>query len=115
MRVAVNRQVGVLQQPDGLTHHQEWDFEGTLPEQYPLLLHFPYFDIYRKQVLKQADLVMALHLRGDAFTHEEKVADFAYYEARTVRDSSLSAAQQAVIAAETGHLQLAQDRKSTRL
>jgi alpha,alpha-trehalose phosphorylase len=52
---------------------------------------------------------MALHLRGDAFTLEEKIADFAYYEARTVRDSSLSAAQQAVVAAETGHLQLAHD------
>jgi alpha,alpha-trehalose phosphorylase len=60
-------------------------------------------------VVKQADLVMALHLRGDAFTQEEKVADFAYYEARTVRDSSLSATQQAVVAAETGHLELAYD------
>jgi alpha,alpha-trehalose phosphorylase len=109
MRVPFNTKLGVHEQSEGFTHHQEWDFEGTLPEQYPLLLHFPYFDIYRKQVLKQADLVMALHLRGDAFTHEEKVADFAYYEARTVRDSSLSAAQQAVIAAETGHLQLAHD------
>jgi alpha,alpha-trehalose phosphorylase len=109
MRVPVNEALGVHEQSEGFTHHEEWDFEGTRPDQYPLLLHFPYFDIYRKQVVKQADLVMALHLRGDAFTHEEKVADFAYYEARTVRDSSLSAAQQAVIAAETGHLQLAHD------
>jgi alpha,alpha-trehalose phosphorylase len=99
----------VHEQSEGFTHHEEWDFQGTLPDQYPLLLHFPYFDIYRKQVCKQADLVMALHLRGDAFTLEEKIADFAYYEARTVRDSSLSAAQQAVVAAETGHLQLAHD------
>ena len=60
-------------------------------------------------MVKQADLVMALHLRGDAFTLEEKIADFAYYEARTTRDSSLSASQQAVVAAETGHLQLAYD------
>jgi alpha,alpha-trehalose phosphorylase len=109
MRVPFNEELGVHEQSEGFTHHEEWDFEGTRPDQYPLLLHFPYFDIYRKQVLKQADLVMALHLRGDAFTFEEKVADFAYYEARTVRDSSLSAAQQAVIAAETGHLQLAHD------
>ena len=50
------------------------------PEQYPLLLHFPYFDLYRKQVVKQADLVLALHLRGDAFSDEEKARDFAYYE-----------------------------------
>ena len=45
------------------------------PEQYPLLLHFPYFDLYRKQVVKQADLVLALHLRGDAFSEEEKARD----------------------------------------
>jgi alpha,alpha-trehalose phosphorylase len=109
MCIPFNEELGVHEQSEGFTHHEEWDFEGTTPDQYPLLLHFPYFDIYRKQVVKQADLVMALHLRGDAFTLEQKIADFAYYEARTVRDSSLSAAQQAVIAAETGHLQLAHD------
>jgi alpha,alpha-trehalose phosphorylase len=109
MAVPYDTRRGVHMQSDAFTHHEEWDFEGTPPSCYPLLLHYPYFDIYRKQVVKQADLVMALHLRGDAFTHEEKVADFAYYEARTVRDSSLSATQQAVVAAETGHLELAYD------
>ncbi|SDO06956.1 alpha,alpha-trehalose phosphorylase [Klenkia soli] len=109
MRIPFDDELGVHMTSEGFTRHQEWDFEGTPPEKYPLLLHYPYFEIYRKQVVKQADLVMALHLRGDAFTQEQKVADFAYYEARTVRDSSLSAAQQAVVAAECGHLQLAYD------
>src|SRR4051794_11303083 len=109
MAVPYDTQRGVHMQSDAFTHHQEWDFEHTPQDKYPLLLHYPYFEIYRKQVCKQADLVMALHLRGDAFTLEEKIADFAYYEARTTRDSSLSASQQAVVAAETGHLQLAYD------
>jgi alpha,alpha-trehalose phosphorylase len=86
-----------------------WDFENTAPDQYPLLLHFPYVDLYRKQVVKQPDLVLALHLRGDAFSDDAKARDFAYYEALTVRDSSLSACTQAVIAAEVGHLDLAYD------
>jgi alpha,alpha-trehalose phosphorylase len=86
-----------------------WEFARTRPDQYPLLLHFPYFDLYRKQVVKQADLVMALYKRGDAFTADEKARDFAYYEPLTVRDSSLSACIQAVIAAEVGHLDLAYD------
>src|SRR5205807_5198180 len=86
-----------------------WDFDDTKPDQYPLLLHFPYFDLYRMQVVKQADLVLALHLRGDAFTEEQKARDFTYYEALTVRDSSLSACTQAVVAAEVGHLDLAFD------
>jgi alpha,alpha-trehalose phosphorylase len=96
-------------QSEGFTEHDRWDFANTTPEQYPLLLHFTYFDLYRKQVVKQADLVLALHVRGDAFGDEEKARDFEYYEALTVRDSSLSAATQAVIAAEVGHLQLAYD------
>jgi alpha,alpha-trehalose phosphorylase len=101
--------LGVHPQSEGFTSHAVWDFESTEPDQYPLLLHFPYFELYRKQVLKQADLVLALHARGDAFTHEEKVRDFEYYERLTVRDSSLSASTQAVMAAETCHLELAYD------
>jgi alpha,alpha-trehalose phosphorylase len=102
-------ELGVHPQSEGFTNHQRWDFDGTEPEQYPLLLHFPYFELYRKQVVKQADLVLALHWRGDAFTPEQKARNFSYYEALTVRDSSLSACTQAVIAAEVGHLELAYD------
>ncbi|NIH81180.1 glycoside hydrolase family 65 protein [Amycolatopsis viridis] len=109
MYVPYNEELGVHPQSDGFTEHLDWDFAATPPENYPLLLHYPYFDLYRKQVVKQADLVLALHLRGDAFTAEQKRRDFAYYEARTVRDSSLSAGTQAVIAAEVGHLDLAYD------
>ncbi|MGN6431243.1 MAG: glycoside hydrolase family 65 protein [Gaiellaceae bacterium] len=100
---------GVHPQHEGFTEHQVWDFAQTGPDQYPLLLHFPYFDLYRKQVIKQADLVLAMHWRGDAFTDEQKVRNFAYYEPLTVRDSSLSASTQAVIAAEVGQLELAYD------
>ncbi len=98
---------GVHPQADEFTQHELWDFDATKPEQYPLLLHFPYFDLYRKQVVKQADLVLALHMCGDSFTPAQKLADFNYYEPLTVRDSSLSACTQSVIAAEVGHLDLA--------
>ena len=101
-----DERLGVHPQAANFTRHATWDFDAT-GDRYPLMLHFPYVDLYRKQVCKQADLVLALHLRGDAFTSEEKARDFAYYEAITVRDSSLSACTQAVIAAETGHLDLA--------
>ncbi|HEY5835329.1 glycoside hydrolase family 65 protein [Streptomyces sp.] len=104
-----NDDLGVHEQSEGFTRHQRWDFSRTDPAHYPLLLHYPYFDLYRKQVIKQADLVLAMYLRGDAFTAEQKARDFAYYEPLTVRDSSLSAYCQSVIAAEVGHLQLAYD------
>jgi alpha,alpha-trehalose phosphorylase len=102
-------ELGVHPQDDAFTEHQVWDFAATPKEHYPLLLHVPYFDLYRKQVVKQPDLVLAMHLRGDAFTQEQKERNFAYYERLTVRDSSLAAGTQAVLAAEVGHMDLAYD------
>ncbi|HLI60281.1 MAG TPA: glycoside hydrolase family 65 protein [Solirubrobacteraceae bacterium] len=96
-------------QSEGFTSHAPWDFAACGPEHYPLLLHFPYFDLYRKQVVKQADLVFAMLTRGDAFTTSQKARNFEYYERLCVRDSSLSACIQSVIAAEVGHLDLAYD------
>src|SRR6266568_4997893 len=107
--IPYDTELKVHKQASQFTDHERWDFAHTKSDQYPLFLHFPYFDLYRKQVVKQADLVLAMHLRGDAFTAEEKARNFTYYEALTVRDSSLSSCTQAVIAAEVGHLELAHD------
>ena len=96
-------------QADGFTDHEVWDFSNTPEENYPLLLHYPYFQLYRKQVVKQADVVLAMQMAPDMFTPEQKLRNFDYYEGITVRDSSLSPATQAVMAAEVGHLNLAYD------
>jgi len=109
MLIPYDERLGVTPQDENFTEHEVWDFDHTAPDQYPLLLHFTYFDLYRKQVVKQADLVLAMHLRSDAFTPEQKARNFAYYEPLTVRDSSLSANTQAVLAAEVGQLELAYD------
>jgi alpha,alpha-trehalose phosphorylase len=109
MMMPYDRRLGVHPQHEGFTEHAVWDFNHTPEEGYPLLLHYPYFDLYRKQVVKQADLVLAIHMCGDAFTDEQKARDFAYYEPLTVRDSSLSACTQAVVAAEVGQLELAHE------
>ncbi|KAB8195467.1 family 65 glycosyl hydrolase [Nonomuraea phyllanthi] len=107
MSIPYDERLQVHQQSEGFTQHGMWNFAATGLSRYPLLLHFPYFDLYRRQVVKQADLVLAMHLRGDAFTAGQKARNFAYYEALTVRDSSLSACTQAVMAAEVGQLELA--------
>ena len=100
----------VHQQSRNFTDREVWDFETSARDDaYPILLHAPYFDIYRKQVIKQADLILAMHWCGDQFTLEQKARAVAYYDPLTVRDSSLSACTQAVLAAETGHLELAHD------
>jgi alpha,alpha-trehalose phosphorylase len=99
----------VTPQDESFTKHDIWDFANTAADQYPLFLNFPYFDLYRKQVVKQADLILAMYLCSDAFSAEQKARNFAYYEPLTVRDSSLSATFQAVLAAEVGQLSLAYD------
>jgi alpha,alpha-trehalose phosphorylase len=109
MHVPFDEELGVHPQSEGFTKHSSWDFAGTGADQYPLMLHFPYFQLYRHQVVKQADLLLAMQLCGEAFTPEQKRRNVDYYEPLTVRDSSLSSATQAVLAAEVGYLSLAYD------
>jgi alpha,alpha-trehalose phosphorylase len=110
MAIAFDDMHGVHEQSRGYTRHAVWDFATSQARgDYPLLLHAPYSALYRSQVVKQADLMLALHWFGDNFSAQEKAKDFAYYEPLTVRDSSLSACTQAVVAAEVGQLELAAD------
>ena len=109
MAIPYDDALEVHPQNEDFTRNALWDFANTAVDAYPLLLNYPYFDLYRRQVVKQPDLVLAMQFRGDAFTPNQKARNFAYYEAITVRDSSLSACTQAVMAAEVGHLELAYD------
>jgi trehalose/maltose hydrolase-like predicted phosphorylase len=97
---------GVHPMNANFTTYQEWRFEDE-SNSYPVQEHQHYATFYRRQVLKQADLVQALWWCRDDFTAEEVARDLDYYEARTVRDSSLSAAVQAVVCAQAQHPALA--------
>jgi len=108
VHIPYDEALGVHPQNQSFTRYAEWDFDASVG-QYPLLLTAPYVRLYRKQVLKQADLELAMHWCGDAFTPEQKARNVDYYERRTVRDSSLSACTQGVMCAEVGHLELAHD------
>jgi alpha,alpha-trehalose phosphorylase len=103
-----DEQLSVHEQCAGFTKLPEWDFAASVGK-YPLLLSAPYFEIYRRQVAKQADLEMATYWFGHHFSDVDKARIVDYYEPRTVRDSSLSACLQAVMCAEVGHLELAHD------
>jgi alpha,alpha-trehalose phosphorylase len=107
--VPFDRHARITQQCNGFTRLRPWDFDNTPPEDYPLLLHHHNYILYSSRVVKQADLVFAIYLFGDRWDEEQKARDFAFYESVTVRDSSLSAAIQGVVAAEVGHLDLALD------
>ncbi|MGF1467293.1 MAG: glycoside hydrolase family 65 protein [Sandaracinaceae bacterium] len=89
-------------QDDDFLDRQPWDFENTPPESYPLLLHYHPLVIYRHQVIKQADVVLAMFLLADEFSPEQKRRVFDFYDPLTTRDSSLSACIQSIVAAEIG-------------
>ncbi|MEU4426461.1 glycosyl hydrolase family 65 protein [Actinoplanes sp. NPDC024001] len=108
VHVPYDERLGVHEQSTGFTRYAPWNFADERPDQ-PLMLHAPYFQLYRRQVVKQADLVLAMHWCPEAFTPEQKARNVDYYERITVRDSSLSACTQAVMCAEVGHLELAHD------
>ncbi|MBG6218144.1 trehalose/maltose hydrolase-like predicted phosphorylase [Arthrobacter sp. CAN_A6] len=104
--VPYDAELGVHPANERFTTYREWKFD-TDPDSYPVQEHSHYAKIYRRQVVKQADLVLALWWCSDAFTAEQTARNLDYYEARTVRDSSLSAAAQSVVCARVGHLDLA--------
>ncbi|MEH1511757.1 glycosyl hydrolase family 65 protein [Cutibacterium avidum] len=100
---------GIHPQDDQFLSRELWDLTNTPADRRPLLLHYHPLVIYRFQVLKQADVVLALFLQGDQFTQAVKLADFEYYDPITTGDSSLSAVVQSVMAAEVGHQEMAMD------
>ncbi len=102
MRIPHDDERGITPQDDSFLEREVWDLENTPPERFPLLLHFHPLVIYRHQVLKQADVVMAMFLLGNEFTAEQKRRNFDYYDPLTTGDSSLSASIQSIVASELG-------------
>lgn len=109
MFIPYDSELGIHPQDASFLERERWDFAGTPSDHYPLLLHFHPLVIYRHQVLKQADVVLAMYLRGEHFDVEEKRRNFDYYDPITTGDSSLSACVQSVVAAEVGYDDLALD------
>ena len=102
MHVPFDERRGIHPQDARFLEREVWDLDATPPEHFPLLLHYHPLDIYRHQVIKQADIVLAMFLLGDEFPEEHKRANFDYYDRLTTGDSSLSASVQSIVAAEVG-------------
>jgi alpha,alpha-trehalose phosphorylase len=109
MVIPFDEHLGIHPQDAHFLEREVWDLPNTPANRRPLLLYYHPLVIYRFQVLKQADVVLALFLHGDEFTLEQKRADFDYYDPITTGDSTLSAPVQAVVAAEVGYADVALD------
>ncbi|HEX6025556.1 MAG TPA: glycosyl hydrolase family 65 protein [Solirubrobacter sp.] len=108
-RMYIPRQDGLILQDDAFMDRRPWDFASTPPERYPLLLHYHPLEIFRHQVIKQADVVLATYLAGHHFTAAEIRRTFDYYDPLTTGDSTLSAAIQSVVASAAERPQAALD------
>jgi alpha,alpha-trehalose phosphorylase len=102
MLIPFDEASGLYLQDDSFMDRAPWDFANTPAENYPLLVHYHPLVIYRHQVCKQADLVMALFLLGELFTPEEKRRNFDFYERVTTHDSSLSPCIFSIVASDIG-------------
>ena len=107
MAIPYDEHLGIHPQDSHFLEREMWDLDRTPLDKRPLLLHYHPLVIYRFQVLKQADVVLALFLQGDDFTPAQKRANFEYYDPITTGDSTLSAVVQSIIAAEVGYHDLA--------
>jgi alpha,alpha-trehalose phosphorylase len=103
MFVPRHEELGIVLQDERFLERKRWDFGNTPPENYPLLLNYHPLELYRHQVIKQTDVVLATYLVGHHFSEDEKRRTFDYYDELTTGDSSLSACIQSVMAAEVGY------------
>jgi alpha,alpha-trehalose phosphorylase len=102
MLLPYDNRLGVHAQDDQFLGRPRFDFAGATGEG-PLLLRYHPLTLYRHQVCKQADVVLALVLKSEAISLERKRRDFDYYEPITTHDSTLSCSAFAMLAAEVGY------------
>ena len=108
MQLPFDEDLQVHSQDNDFMTLEPWDW--NMPRsKYPLLLNFHPLVIYRHQVLKQADTVLAMFLQWQDFTAEEKRRAFDFYDPITTGDSTLSACVQGIMAAEVGYGEAALD------
>lgn len=103
MYLPYNEELGIHAQDDSFLSKALWDFENTAEDQYPLLLNFHPLTIYRYQVLKQPDTVLAHFLLEDYADLETMKKSYDYYERITTHDSSLSSCVYGIMASRCGY------------
>ncbi|MBK1812103.1 glycoside hydrolase family 65 protein [Clostridium sp. YIM B02505] len=107
MYLPYNEELEINAQDDTFLSKAVWDFENTPKENYPLLLNYHPLTIYRYQVLKQADTVLAHFLVEDEADVSTIKNSYDYYEKITTHDSSLSCAAYSIMASKVGYPNLA--------
>ena len=92
----------VYEQHEGYFSLPRIDIHAIPVTDFPLYEHWSYDRIYRTDMIKQPDVLMAMFLHPADFTEAEKRANYDYYEPRCIHESSLSPSIHAILAQELG-------------
>lgn len=104
MLLPYDEALGINPQDDTFLRKAVWDFDNTPEDKYPLLLNYHPLTIYRYQVCKQADTVLAHFLLEDEQSLETIQRSYDYYEDITTHDSSLSSCIFSIMASKIGNM-----------
>jgi len=107
MYLPYDEKLGINPQDDSFLKKKKWDLSEIKEEEKPLLLHYHPMYLYRHQICKQADTVMAHFILEDAQDVEVIRRSFVYYETVTTHDSSLSSCIFSIVAAKLGMVEKA--------
>ena len=102
MYLPYDEETGINPQDDSFLQKKVWDVSTITPEEKPLLLHYHPMHLYRYQVLKQADTVLAHFILEEMQDIQTIRKSFEYYEKITTHDSSLSTCIYSIVAAKLG-------------
>ncbi|MDP4119232.1 MAG: beta-phosphoglucomutase [Bacillota bacterium] len=94
-----NKKLGIYEQDDSFVTNDSVDMD-TIPKNFDIRATFHPLNLWRIQVLKQADVVLLMFVQGDNYSLEEKKNSYEYYEPKTNHGSSLSAAVHSIMACE---------------
>jgi maltose phosphorylase len=104
MRIPKDSQTGIYEQHAGYFDLPHVDLRDFPVEQIPVYQHWAYIKIFRHNMVKQPDVLNLMYFYSQDYTMEEKRANYEFYEARTIHESSLSPSLHAILAVELGKM-----------
>lgn len=99
-----NKELNVFMQQDGFMDKEQVMAAELPASQRPINQHWSWDRILRSCFIKQADVLQGIYVFEDEFDTETIRRNFAFYEPRTVHESSLSPCVHAILAARTGNM-----------
>ena len=97
-----DEELGINPQDDSFLSKPRMDLSCIHKDDYPLMLHYHPVHLYRHQICKQSDTILAHFILEDAQSEQVMLNSYQYYEKITTHDSSLSSSIFSIMAARLG-------------